>query len=136
MPVPGSLKKRPINENEIAELLSRQFSLPKDETLAYLKLLETNDLTIDQLSSTLGESQERVRALVDSMLTRGLIIRGTGLPERYSPLHPRMTLTNIFKIYEKELVQTLRERRATVDRVVNMLIPIYEERELKIAQKR
>jgi len=37
-------------------------------------------------------------------------------------------LTNIFKIYEKDLVQSLRDRRATVDRVVNLLIPIYEER--------
>ncbi len=136
MPVPGSLKKRPINENEIAELLSLQFALPREETLAYLKLLETDDLTIDQLSSTLGSSQERVSLLVDSMIAKGLIIQGTGAPKRYSPLHPRMTLTNIFKIYEKDLVQMLRERRATVDRVVNMLIPLYEERETKNAEKR
>jgi sugar-specific transcriptional regulator TrmB len=135
MPVPGSLRKRPIDENEIAELLSRQFALPKEETVAYLKLLETNDLTVDQLSSTLGSSPERVSVLVDSMITRGLIIQGTGSPKRYSPLHPRMTLTNVFKIYEKELVQNLRDRRATVDRVVNMLIPIYEERETKNAER-
>jgi sugar-specific transcriptional regulator TrmB len=131
MPVPGSLKKRPIDENEIAELLSRQFALPKEETLAYLKLLETDDLTLDQLTSTLGSSRETAGLLVDSMIAKGLIIQGIGSPKRYSPLHPRMTLTNIFKIYEKELVQTLRDRRATVDRVVNMLIPIYEERETK-----
>jgi sugar-specific transcriptional regulator TrmB len=135
MPVPGSLKKRPIDENEIAELLSRQFALPKEETLAYLKLLETDDLTTDQLSSTLGSAYERVNALVGSMITKGLIIQGTGSPKRYSPLHPRMTLTNIFKIYEKEMVQMLRDRRATVDRVVNMLIPIYEERETRKAGK-
>jgi sugar-specific transcriptional regulator TrmB len=62
------------------------------------------------------------------MLRRGLIIEAIGVPKRYAPLHPRMTLTNLFKIYEKELVQSLRDRRATVDRVVNLLIPVYEER--------
>ena len=37
-------------------------------------------------------------------------------------------MTNIFKLYEKEVVQGLRDRRATVDRVVILLTPIYEER--------
>ncbi len=39
-----------------------------------------------------------------------------------------MMLTNLFKIYERDLVGALRERRATVDRVVNLLTPVYEER--------
>jgi hypothetical protein len=64
------------------------------------------------------------------MIERGLIIVATGTPKRFAPLHPRMTLTNIFKIYEQGLVQSLRDRRATVDRVVNLLIPVYEERKL------
>ncbi len=46
-------------------------------------------------------------------------------------MHPRMTLTNLFKVYEKEVVLSLRERRATVDRVVNLLTPIYEERKVR-----
>ena len=136
MPVPGSLKKRPIDQDEIAKLLSLKFSLPKEETFAYLKLLETNDMTLDQLSSTLSMSIENTGSTVGSMVTKGLVIERTGSPKRYSPLHPRMTLTNIFKVYEKELVQTLRDRRATIDRVANMLIPIYEERETRNAEKR
>jgi hypothetical protein len=39
-----------------------------------------------------------------------------------------MTMTNIFKIYEKTVVQDLRDRRATVDRMVNLLTPIFDER--------
>jgi len=65
------------------------------------------------------------------MLSRGLIIEASGTPRRYTPLHPRMTLTNLFKTYEKDVVQALRDRRATVDRVVNLLIPVYEERKGK-----
>jgi sugar-specific transcriptional regulator TrmB len=130
MPVPGSLRKMPIDEGQIAELLSRQFNLPMQETRAYLKLLDTSDLTLEQLAMQLNLNQEETGALATNMIERGLIIEATGTPKRYAPLHPRMTLTNIFKIYEKELVQSLRDRRATVDRVVNLLIPVYEERKL------
>ena len=128
MPVPGSLRKMPIDKDQITELLSRQFNLPREETQAYLKLLDTSDLTIEQLATELNLTGEGTKELVASMIERGLIIEATGTPKRYAPLHPRMTLTNIFKIYEKDLVQSLRDRRATVDRVVNLLIPIYEER--------
>jgi len=128
MPVPGSLRRMPVDEVQIAELLLRQFNLPREETRAYLKLLDTSDLTIEQLAKELNLTGEGTRGLVASMIERGLIIEATGTPKRYAPLHPRMTLTNIFNIYEKDLVQSLRDRRATVDRVVNLLIPIYEER--------
>ena len=128
MPVPGSLRKMPVDKDQIVELLSHQFNLPREETQAYLKLLDTSDLTLQQLANELNLTEEGTRALVASMIERGLIIEATGTPKRYAPLHPRMTLTNIFKIYEKDLVQSLRDRRATVDRVVNLLIPIFEER--------
>lgn len=128
MPVPGSLRRMPIDEGQIAELLSNQFSLPKQETHAYLRLLDTSDLTLEQLAKELKLPEGETEALVASMLERGLIIEATGTPKKYTPLHPRMTLTNIFKIYEKVLVQSLRDRRATVDRVVNLLIPVFEER--------
>ena len=68
------------------------------------------------------------------MLAKGLIIQAAGTAKRYAPLHPRMTMTNIFKVYEKDIVQSLRDRRATVDRVVNLLTPIYEERKLNVSE--
>ena len=136
MPVPGSLKRRPIDEGSISETLSSQFKVPKEEVLAYLKLLDTSDLTLSQLSEKLGIDEERTSGLVSSMLSRGLVIEASGFPKRFAPLHPRMMLTNLFKILEKELVQTLRERRATVDRVVNLLTPVYEDRETIVVGNR
>lgn len=136
MPVPGSLKRRPIDEESIADTLSIQFMLPKEEALAYLKLLDTSDLTLSQLSEKLAIDEKRASALVSSMLSRGLVIEAAGVPKRLAPLHPRMMLTNLFKIYEKELVQMLRDRRATVDRVVNTLTPVYEERETLVVANR
>ena len=136
MPVPGSLKRRPIDEKNIAETLSSQFKVPNEEISAYLKLLDTSDLTLQQLSEKLAIDEDRASSLVSSMLSRGLIIEASGTPRRFAPLHPRMMLTNLFKILEKELVQTLRDRRATVDRVVNLLIPVYEERETLVVASR
>ena len=72
--------------------------------------------------------RQDAQALLERMVEKGLIIRSAGDLAKFAPLHPRMTLTNIFKMYEKEVVQALRTRRATVDRLVNLLTPIYEER--------
>jgi sugar-specific transcriptional regulator TrmB len=128
MPVPGSLKRRPINENEIAQVLERQFNLPALETRAYLQMLERTSVGVDELAETLAVSKEKTKNLLQTMISRGLIIEAPGSKDAFSALHPRMTMTNIFKIYEKDLVQSLRDRRATVDRIVNLLTPIYEEK--------
>jgi predicted transcriptional regulator len=128
MPVPGSLKRQSIDKNEIASLLERQFNLPKQETLAYLKILEQTHMGVDELAETFDLSKSEVQQLLQTMMSRGLIIRTSGPLEGYAALHPRMTMTNIFKIYEKETVNALRDRRATVDRIVNLLTPIFEER--------
>ena len=128
MPVPGSLKRQPVNKSEIAQLLERQFNLPAMETLAYLQMLERDNIGIDELAETLALSKSETRDLLQSMLSRGLVIKASESKEAFSPLHPRMTMTNIFKIYEKTVVQDLRDRRATVDRVVNLLTPIFDER--------
>jgi sugar-specific transcriptional regulator TrmB len=129
MPVPGSLKRQQIDKREIAQLLERQFNLPSLETLAYLQMLERDSVGVDELAETLALSKSETRDLLQSMLSRGLVIRASeSKKEEFSPLHPRMTMTNIFKIYEKMVVQDLRDRRATVDRVVNLLTPIFDER--------
>jgi len=128
MPVPGSLKRQPIDKNEIAQLLERQFNLPSQETLAYLLMLERSSVGVDELAETIALSTEKTKDLLQKMIARGLIIKAPGPKDMFSALHPRMTMTNIFKIYEKDLVQSLRDRRATVDRVVNLLTPIFEEK--------
>jgi sugar-specific transcriptional regulator TrmB len=130
MPVPGSLRRRPVDERELAELLQRQFEIKPVETKAYLRLLEGLDMTPHELALALDIPLAETHALLERMLSSGLIIRATGSETRFAPLHPRMTMTNIFKIYEKGVIDALRSHRATVDRVVNMLEPIYEDRKI------
>ena len=76
----------------------------------------------------LNKPVEEVGDLLDKMIFQGLVIKTAGTVSKYTALHPRMGMTNIFKVYEKELVQNLRDRRAALDRVVNLLTPVFEER--------
>lgn len=131
MPVPGTLKRRPVNEKELADLLESKFKLTQLETLAYLRLLEGIDMTSQEIAHALRIKLDESQALIERMMSSGLIIKGSVSDNTFAPLHPRMTMTNIFKMYEKELVSALRDRRATVDRVVNLLEPIYEERKVR-----
>src|SRR5437016_5385894 len=101
MPVPGSLRRQPINRDEIAQLLERQFNLPPMETRAYLEMLERNSVEVNELAETLALSSSETRDLLGTMISRGLIIRAPGSEEAFTPLHPRMTMTNIFKIYRE-----------------------------------
>jgi hypothetical protein len=129
LPVPGTLKKRHFETLDVARQLLAQFGLPEKEGLAYLKLVETGGMKHEDLGGSLGLAAEEVSPLVKSMIARGLAIESSRDPSSLIPLHPRMVLTNLFKIYEKEVVGSLRERRATVDRLVVLLIPVYEEME-------
>jgi sugar-specific transcriptional regulator TrmB len=132
MPVPGTLKRMPVDENQVAGLLETQFKVRPLETRAYLKLLQGPDLTIHELAIALSLPLNETHALMEGMTASGLVIRAASSPEtRFSPLHPRMTLTNVFKTYEQEVVKALRDHRTTVDRVVNLLTPIYEERKAR-----
>ena len=129
--MPGSLKRRPVDEKDVASLLEDKFGLKPLETRAYIHLLEGHDMTIHELALELEIGPKETEALMERMVSSGLIIRATGTQAKFAPLHPRMTLTNIFKTYEKELIGVLRDRRATVDRVVNLLTPVFEERKIR-----
>ena len=85
-------------------------------------------MTVEELAKVMSLTQKEAGSLLERMVSRGLIIHSAESHSKFTPLHPRMTLTNIFKMYEKEVVQSLRDRRATVDRLVNLLTPLYEER--------
>lgn len=129
MPPPGTLKHREIDEEEVAEILHRQFGLPPAEAKAYLLLIRVGPLGAGDLAERLRTPVVEAENFLSQMLTRGLVIHAAGNPPKFTALHPRMTLTNLFKTYEKEVVQSLRDRRATVDRVVNLLTPVFEDRQ-------
>ena len=131
MPVPGTLKKTAINEQELMKLLQDKFSIDPLVTRTYLRLVQHGEIRLPDIAKILDKPVEEVGDLLETMLSRGLVIKTAGTVSKYTALHPRMSMTNIFKVYEKELVQNLRDRRATLDRIVNLLTPVFEDRERK-----
>ena len=131
MPVPGTLKKTAINEQELIKLLQDKFNIDPLVTRTYLRLVQHGEIGLQDIAKMLNKPVEEVGDLLDKMIFQGLVIKTAGTVSKYTALHPRMGMTNIFKVYEKELVQNLRDRRAALDRVVNLLTPVFEEREAK-----
>lgn len=131
MPVPGTLKKTTIDEQELVKLLQDKFSIDPLVTRTYLRLVQHGEISLPDIAKMLDKRTEEVEDLLETMLSQGLVIKAAGTVSKYTALHPRMSMTNIFKVYEKELVQNLRDRRAALDRVVNLLTPVFEDREAK-----
>ena len=131
MPVPGTLKETAINEQELIKLLQDKFNIDPLVTRTYLRLVQYGEISLPDIAKMLNKRVEEVGDLLDKMLSQGLVIKTAGTVSKYTALHPRMSMTNIFKVYEKELVQNLRDRRAALDRVVNLLTPVFEDREAK-----
>ena len=129
MPVPGTLKKQKLNEDELVDLLKDKFQVDQETSRAYLWLVTHHEGTQEDLAETLGGPADKITELLNGMIEQGLIIRSAGPIPKYLALHPRMSMTNIFKVYEKELVQNLRDRRAVLDRIVYLLTPFFEEPE-------
>ena len=128
MPVPGTLKKTVIDEPELVKLLQDKFSIDPLVTRTYLRLVQHGEISLPDIAKMLDKPMNEVEDLLGKMLSQGLVIKTAGTVSKYTALHPRMSMTNIFKVYEKELVQNLRDRRATLDRIVNLLTPIFEDR--------
>ena len=131
MPVPGTLKRTIIDELELVKLLRDKFGMDPLITRTYLHLVQHGEISLQDIAKMLSKPIEEVEDLLERMISQGLVIRTAGTVCKFAALHPRMSMTNIFKVYEKELVQNLRDRRATLDRIVNLLTPIFEEREGK-----
>ena len=131
VPVPGTLKKTAINEQELVKLLQDKFSIDPLVTRTYLRLVQHGEISLPDIAKMLDKPMIEVEDLLGKMLSQGLVIKTAGTVSKYTALHPRMSMTNIFKVYEKELVQNLRDRRATLDRIVNLLTPVFENREAK-----
>ena len=129
MPVPGTLKKTVIDEQELVKLLLDKFGIEPLITKTYVRLVQQGELSLQETAKMLNKPIDEVEDLLEKMISQGIVIRTAGIVSKYAALHPRMSMTNIFKVYEKELVQNLRDRRATLDRIVNLLTPVFEDRE-------
>ncbi|MEM4311406.1 MAG: helix-turn-helix domain-containing protein [Nitrososphaerales archaeon] len=101
-------------EGKLSEILD----LSLMEAKVYLTLLKREEgLTLEELKSLL--ENEDIYSLIKALEGKGLIIKGGG--DRYLALHPRMALTNAWKIYQDKVLKELLKRRREVDKLVLMI---------------
>lgn len=95
--------------------LSRLLQLDYEDIFYYLRLLNGEELPF-------SESAEK----------DGLIIRGAN--ERPVPLHPRMALSNIYRISAAKKPD-IKKKRTKIDAIIGVLIPVFEQNFVKQDKK-
>lgn len=128
-----------LTKTDIIEHMTGQLGLTRQESELYFLLVTRSSLTISDISESLNKSDEVTNVVLAALLEKGLIIEQPSADRKYSALHPRMALSNVFKTWEAEMVKELRNKRSVVDRLAVALIPIFEEAreaERKIAQRK
>jgi len=114
----GSTLKTSSDREKLSALafeLSRLLQLDYDDIFYYFRLLNGEELPF-------SESAEK----------EGLIIRG--MNERPVPLHPRMALSNIYRISAAKN-PSIKKKRARIDAIIAVLIPVYEQNFVKPDKK-
>jgi hypothetical protein len=73
----------------------------------------------------------RKKDAVSGLSAKGMVIRAGKKKKNkgdneFIPVHPRLALSNLFRIYDEKVARERKERRLSVDRLTLELIPIYE----------
>jgi hypothetical protein len=74
-----------------------------------------------------------VKEAVRGLSAKGMVIRAAGKKKKkgdydeFIPVHPRLALSNLFRIYDEKAARERKERRLSVDRLTLELVPIYEK---------
>jgi hypothetical protein len=69
----------------------------------------------------------RKKDAVSGLSAKGMVIRaGKKKSNEFIPVHPRLALSNLFRIYDEKVARERKERRLRVDRLTLELVPIYE----------
>lgn len=99
----------------------------EEEAKVYLHLMENGEMEAHNIADNLGISSEDLSRILKILLDKGFIIKHPP-PSSYTPLHPRMALTNAYQLIQQEYDKRLKEKRLMVDQISFMLEGIYEKR--------
>jgi len=114
-----------MEENELIISLFKEIGFNDEEIKAYLLLLKNKSITIEELSISLNINNEESIKIITKFERLGMLIKGSN--GKYKCLHPRMGLTNVFKIWEEEIYRMIKKRKAIIELLVRYLSKIYEE---------
>ncbi|MEE8186278.1 MAG: helix-turn-helix domain-containing protein [Nitrososphaerales archaeon] len=99
----------------------------EEEAKVYLHLMENGEMETHDIADALEMSNEDLSRILKILLDKGFIINHPP-PSSYTPLHPRMALTNAYQLIQQEYDKRLKEKRLMVDQISFLLEGIYEKR--------
>lgn len=79
--------------------------LTASEAKAYVALTKHGSQTSEETAASLGLALSRAIEALEGLVAKGLVIRRPSGSAAYTPLHPRMALTNLFKACEAQVVR-------------------------------
>jgi len=120
-----------LSLEEAKKLLREDFD--EIEIEVYLYILKNKDFDPVSISKAINIDEDKIKAILDSFLKKGLIIESS-TKGKFKCLHPRMGLTNIYKIWEQNALKDknlgpaeYRKKRAKIELLVRYLSSIYEQ---------
>ena len=100
---------------------------PAGTTITFEGSIRDSTLHLAVIDEGIGISSEDLSRILKILLDKGFIIKHPP-PSSYTPLHPRMALTNAYQLIQQEYDKRLKEKRLMVDQISFMLEGIYEKR--------
>jgi hypothetical protein len=98
----------------VAERLVSELGLSEEEAQTYVEALKLRKISIDP-SANVGET----------LVAKGMLIRSSN-GKAYVPLHPRLAVSNQFRMYQEGIIRQMKEKRLAIDKLTLELIHLYE----------
>ncbi len=117
---------------EEAKDIQEEFFVPLEEAATYITLVTEGDMSIQKIAEKMKMTSAQVEGIVEELLKRGLVIRSPIASNVIQPLHPRMAITNLFKVHEEEIRRQLKKKRLVADRLSLRLGLVFEKRRARV----
>jgi hypothetical protein len=104
----------PRDADSLVRDIHHALGIPEEEARLYFRTL---------VEGGLAPADKRENELAASLSARGMLILDSK-GGSYLAVHPRMALSNLFRVYEERMVRERKEKRLIVDRLTLELIPL------------
>lgn len=110
-------------ESELVDHL-KFLGLNEDEARIYVYLVQNGSSYREDLLSRL---KIKSKSVIESLISKGTIIKDPSNSSKVTPLHPRNAAANLYKLEQDRVVDELREKRKIADRLGMVLEPVFEK---------
>ncbi len=102
--------------------------LGEDEARVYVYLVQNGSVNGEKILSILKINN---KSALESLISKGVIIKDPSDSSKLMPLHPRNAAANLYKLEQERVIDELRQKRKIADRLGMVLEPAFEESQPK-----